>query len=339
MAEVDVMNGSVQGVGDKMPRARRVYAIFMGVVLSGVGPLGCSGSSNRVASNGGSDGTGKDGSGGPTSGGSDTDGGAESSGGTSGSGARNGLEGDSGRGGEGSGATTGTSGSTGQCVALSCEYLDECESEPVPGDCERTCTFLVGSLILKTENQLAELAGLRCSVIEANIQFFGTDITSLGGLSDLQRVDGAVTLREVALTQLDGLQNLEQAESLTIQDAENLERVELPSLAAVKSLSVYSNPNLDALVLPSLAEVERVRIIGNAALTDLDFTSLTELIELRLAGSVALSSLAGFESLTAATLLYVQGNTSLPQCEVDAFAARLGGCASCSSNDDTAVCN
>jgi hypothetical protein len=59
---------------------------------------------------------------------------------------------------------------------------------------------------------------------------------------------------------------------------------------------------------------------------------------LNISGNPALTTVGELPSLSVIDSLIIAGNTSLPQCEVDAIEARVNACTACESNDDNASC-
>ncbi len=132
--------------------------------------------------------------------------------------------------------------------------------------------------------------------------------TTLGSL----HISGNLALRDVRFERLHTIE-----EGLLVSGETACERLEFPLLDDVGGdILISGNPAVLEIDLSSLSRAGSVNITTNEALTTRDMSQFTS------ADSVAIAS-----------------NPNLPQCEVDALAARIGGCESCTQNDLEATCD
>jgi hypothetical protein len=161
-----------------------------------------------------------------------------------------------------------------------------------------------GDRVVETQADFDALVAEQCVVITQTLNFRETDLSSLVGLEGLRRVDGSLLLGINT-----GLVNLRGLDSLR----------EVGGTLGITSCQT----------LTDLGGLENVATIGSI---------------LSLITNAELQSLGALDNLTSASAMGVTGNPRLPQCQVDALAARLGlECGavvgtSCGSNDDTATC-
>ena len=146
-------------------------------------------------------------------------------------------------------------------------------------------------------------------------------------LTDLAGLAGVTSIAALDLSATDSLNSLLGAESLT----------------SIGRLSIQRCPNLTSLRgLENLQTLESLWVQANPDLTSLAaLQSITALRELHVEYNPELESLAGLDALGPGSVgsMWIFGNASLPQCEVDAFVLGLDRwCDDCCCNDATSVC-
>ncbi len=207
---------------------------------------------------------------------------------------------------------------------------------------------VVGSLVVEGNEELTELSGVD------SLKYVGLQAdTDALVLSDNARLDNVRAFRGLelllarvvvtdnpVLTSLDGLGGLRDATSVSVTNNAKLadwgafESLETCS----QTLTVANNQALESFALPSLFRSNSMAITSNEALSDVSLPSLALVsASLTVAGNPSLETL-DLSSLDSAGTLTISGNPALPQCVVDAIDQRLGGCASCAGNDETASC-
>ena len=215
--------------------------------------------------------------------------------------------------------------------------------------CLRRCASNDTHILLNSNAQVAQLAALRCDVLSVDVNIY-PGVDSLAGLETVREVIGELNiLQSYPLTSLAGLDGLEKVDgSLVFSDSANagartLKSVVLPSLKNLGSLSVLNattTESIHAIHLPSLETAGLIWIELAPDLTVIDLPVLKTVTSyVRLRKNDSLTGLSGFAALQSAHDLYVTMNPKLPQCQVDALAARLGiSCTSCDQNDPTGIC-
>jgi hypothetical protein len=152
---------------------------------------------------------------------------------------------------------------------------------------------LTGNFSARSQSDLQDLSGYTEVTGELYVgtsaSASATDVSSLAAMSCLRTVGGHFTILEnPLLTNLHGLEALEQVTRLTISTNSGLETLEGPTALAVSTI---------------------LNIRANRSLTSLG------------------------TGITGAVDLYISDNSSLPLCEANAFATRLGvACQYCTGN-------
>jgi hypothetical protein len=196
------------------------------------------------------------------------------------------------------------------------------DGPPEPAACS-------GDALITSSSELSAFSARRCSSVTGSLDIRETSgsgkidvqtvnlplLTALGGDLRVWSNYGLLALRLPALTSVGG--------ELDVDDNPHLTSLDLPVLATVGGLSIALSDDLISFSLPALTAVEGALDVGsNAALTSFALASL--------------STLGG--------PLYVQGNTSLPECQALAFKDHLvtahgfTGSWFISGNDTAATC-
>jgi hypothetical protein len=189
-------------------------------------------------------------------------------------------------------------------------------------------------------------------VINGDLTVTATDIDDLAGMGSLQRVDGALSI-EGSVASLTGLENLEAVGAFSINGTTVLLNLDaLESLSGATSLSLQGNTTLadatlslvgemTALTLSSNAALEQLQLAGvtaitgswqmqgNNVLTSIDVGSLASIGTWQVQGNALLSDLGNLDTLTSVDEMAFNGNASLSQCTIDALETRLMACTSC----------
>ncbi len=79
------------------------------------------------------------------------------------------------------------------CDDFSCPELGTCGVQREGARCVRVCT-LNEDYLVRTDDDVAQLAALRCEVIAGSLTVAGTEITSLLGLETLREVTGSLRI-------------------------------------------------------------------------------------------------------------------------------------------------
>jgi hypothetical protein len=128
---------------------------------------------------------------------------------------------------------------------------------------------------------------------------------------------------------------------LTIANNQHLSSLELPALKTV-SERFQIEVNSGAIQLPSLESVKEFAIVGNPSVTSVRMDALVSVESFWVQANQNLTTLHDLPSLAVlGSVVSIDGNPTLPQCEVDAILARaMVDCFSCAgNNDETAVCD
>jgi hypothetical protein len=229
---------------------------------------------------------------------------------------------------------------SGSCDALSCPDLGTCTLEPVADGCVRKCAFDQPYAIASNAD-VARLAALGCTLIDGSVQVVQGDADSLVGLESVSEITGSLTIDGAKLSDLRGLDGLASVHTLTVERLD-IQSIELPALSHVGQFTATLLPMLQVLSLPALETADTgVMITACSVLPRFDLRALQTVgNELNVSLNDALLTLGGLPALTSAVSLRMVDNPMLPQCEVDAIAARLGSgthC-TCSANDTNATC-
>lgn len=147
---------------------------------------------------------------------------------------------------------------------------------------------------------LMSLEGLEGKEELGGIGFASVDgLTSLRPLRDLRHVSGGIGFEAVGVRSLDGLQNLESADSVGFSESPLTQITELESLRSVGQL----------------------RLTGLPAVEEVDLSSIESLDHLQM------SSMLGIQSYTLPSVVSLEqvtfNSTSMPQCELEAWVDGL----------------
>jgi hypothetical protein len=171
---------------------------------------------------------------------------------------------------------------------------------------------LTGSLSIDGESgRVSSLAFPALTSIGGGLGFGLTALTNLDGLAGVTSVGGTMNIQDnAALTDTGGLSALATvANGLLVVANDGLTRLSLPALT-----SVATNPAPSA----GGASTGLLIVSANPALTAIDLPALTFVAP----GGVRIGD-----------------NASLPQCQADAVAAKVGQTCDCTGNTGTAACN
>jgi hypothetical protein len=179
---------------------------------------------------------------------------------------------------------------------------------------------------------------------------------------------GSVRLVETSAMQtLYGFPALEQSRGFDLIDNVALQRIDLQSnnLSSLDYFLLENNDALTRLALPSLETIDEVRVERNRALESLQgFSNVTAVELLTIDYNHSVQDLSGLGQITEVELLHIEHNHELstldgldnlmqvddqlvikrnhklPECEADAFAARLGAPEQeIERNNNEATCN
>ncbi len=203
----------------------------------------------------------------------------------------------------------------------------------------RVCT-VSGDGVLQFPTDVDLLAEQGCSVIEGALVFRGPSILDLHGLETIREVE-SLGIIQTALVNLQGLDGLTTVTDLTISNNEQSSSLELPALKTVLG-RFQIDANSGVIGFPSLQSVNEFAIVANPGVTSVRMDALASVQSFWVQANQTLTTLNDLPSLSAlVSVVSIDSNPTLPQCEVDAILARaMVNCASCaSSNDATGVCN
>jgi hypothetical protein len=247
--------------------------------------------------------------------------------------------------------------------------LAACSSPSDPGGggapAEPSTPEVTGCGTWEGDREVYDRESLRAASSDAeilgNLQIDGPELASLGGLSCLTTVRGAVDIeRADTLVDLLGLEGLTSAGSLEVGDNgeecggcdgnDHLASLDgLDGLVSVEAwLSIQYNPALTEIdALSGLGPIAgTVTVLGNASLANLDGLAGVTSIggTLYVGANDALSDIAGLDGLEEVGALYFEHNPRLPTCAVTRLVDRLRaggwtGEAVVAGNDDLASCD
>lgn len=175
------------------------------------------------------------------------------------------------------------------------------------GNLKAQNSCISGTLTLSTQAQINSFATdyPGCNTILGNLIIRGTNISSLGGLSQLTDIEGYLQIdNNPILSNLNGLQNLNAVGNwLDITNNTTLFNLSgLGGLDSCGSLSIYSNPSLTSLTgLNDLQLIDGDLIIySNEDLDNLDGLDNLQAVHgsVNLIENDLLSDISGFQSLT-----------------------------------------
>ena len=152
---------------------------------------------------------------------------------------------------------------------------------------------------------------------------------TLFGLPALERSRGIDLIDNIALERID-LQsnNLPSLDYFLVENNDALTRLDLPSsLTSIDEVRVERNRALESLQgFSNVSDVELLTIDYNHSVPDLSgFEQITEVELLHIEHNHELTTLDGLKNLSQVEdQVVIKRNHKLPECEADAFAARLG---------------
>lgn len=168
---------------------------------------------------------------------------------------------------------------------------------------------------------------------------------TLFGLPALERSRGIDLIDNVALERID-LQsnNLPSLDYFLVENNDALTRLDLPSsLTSIDEVRVERNRALESLQgFSNVSDVELLTIDYNHSVPDLSgFEQITEVELLHIEHNHELTTLDGLKNLSQVEdQVVIKRNHKLPECEADAFAARLGAAErEVERNNNEATCN
>lgn len=183
---------------------------------------------------------------------------------------------------------------------------------------------LTDGIVFKTQGQIDSfpINYPNCTIIDGNLYIgeygsYGTSISNLNGLSNINVIKSLYILKNKNLTSLDGLNNLDTIQ-VNLKIESNVQLTNLIGLNNLRKvgyeLSIRSNFGLKTLIgLSNLSSVgDLLRIRSNIALT-----STTGLYKLKTAGHItiasndSLTSLIGFNKLETTGNLIIFNNDAL----------------------------
>jgi hypothetical protein len=226
-------------------------------------------------------------------------------------------------------------------VSTTQELVEDCEVET-------GCTTHVGDLMVRTEDDVAALAGVQA--VRGNLIL---DLEDSTGLEAIEYVEGSLAMGARDLSALSGMSGLRAAEDgLSLLCVRGDDLSGLAGLEAVGDLTVVGAGELTALALPSLARIDGElqldqasdQACGGATRTLHSLTALGPWDPaLTRVGSVDIQSARVLPSLGAlAQVTQVDGdvtfldNGSLSECEIEAWleATEVGGATDLRNNAD-----
>ncbi len=180
------------------------------------------------------------------------------------------------------------------------------------------------SLVFIENGALTSLEALGASAaaplqLQTNLLVNGNPLLgALRGLSGLTGLPSITIVGNAALTEIGGLTDLDDAESINLFQNPLLATCAFPNLSTTRYLTIVMNDALRTVSLPALHTVSG---------------------QLTLSENSALEDVGTLDALTYAGELTILRNPMLPQCFVDALDARLMSCSRCDQNDTSATCD
>jgi hypothetical protein len=168
-------------------------------------------------------------------------------------------------------------------------------------------------------------------------------VQNLNGLANLERADASLYLNNVPqLTTLQGLAKLEQTKNLLINGLSSLKDLRgLEGIREIDGFEIAANAALESFTgLENLTRANNtILIANNMALSSLDgLSGLSSVQAFYVSANMSLSSLRGLGALATANTLAIQGNRSLPECEVEWLAKRVNAPAPRNQNGPAGTC-
>jgi hypothetical protein len=170
--------------------------------------------------------------------------------------------------------------------------------------------------------------------------FRSLSILDLSGLETIREVE-SLGIVQTGLEDLQGLDGLTTVTDFTISNNEQLSSLELPALETVLG-RFQIEVNSGVIEFPSLESVGEFAIVANPGVTSVRMDALQSVGSFWVQANQTLTTLHDLPALSAlGSVVSIDSNPTLPQCEVDAILARaMVNCFSCAgSNDEAAVCN
>lgn len=187
------------------------------------------------------------------------------------------------------------------------------------------------SVIIEDAPQLSDLRALSPA---RNIGIFNLTRTAVTGLDsfELQRVETLYLAENPALSDLDGLSHLGEAESIIIADNDALVRMDLPELTGWSNLSVSGNDVLEAVDdanggaswtsvaspidgLPVAYQRQLLAISGNPHVTHISMLDALDVERVVINQNPSLSTL-DMPAVTRADTLWLEDNAALSRVEL-----------------------
>ena len=211
-----------------------------------------------------------------------------------------------------------------------CVLLFGCSNNSDPEEVvEMSCGIYQGSINLRTPGEIAQFAACNYTEVTGTLGIFDGNvqnpITSLSALSSLERIGGRLSLVQLsALSNLDGLQNIESAAGISIHFTDLLENLGELDKLQTNSIELSNNAslrNIDALDMDA-DEIWTIGLNDNPLLESLNcFSNITSIrIALIIDNNDSLLDLSGLDNVENIGLnnitdccgsLYIDGNQNL----------------------------
>jgi len=177
---------------------------------------------------------------------------------------------------------------------------------------------------------------------EINLIFSGNAaLASLDGLQSIKKPLGFMATGNPLLSDVSGFSPESAAENI-LYSGNSVIEINLPDLVSVGgSVQVTAEQACTSFKMPIVDYLGgEVVVGGNPNLLEVHLASLTRVLGITIAENPKLTTVGGLPSLTDVDeTISITDNVSLPQCEVDEIASRLGAaCTSCTGNDEDGVC-
>ncbi len=183
-----------------------------------------------------------------------------------------------------------------------------------------------GDVVLSSQSDVDDFTNLypNCTDINGSLRILGTNISSLAPLSVISSIgNGLFISNSNSLTDLSGLENINELQCLTIQANSNLksiaglQNVFLNAATSACDLRIENNPQLASLegLLMTGSEIGKLIIFGNTSLFNL--SGLENLVginsEISILGNNSLTSVSelGNVAPTTLSLFHIENNSSL----------------------------
>lgn len=226
-------------------------------------------------------------------------------------------------------------GGTAGMPEFSCPELGLCYIDCTIADhCLRRCALEASTF--GTNEAVEQVAALKCEMLDSPFIVYG-DVTSVEGLETIRIARSQVSVDIPEIDDVSGLSGLERVEGKLVIASVAATEIEFPVLEEVgASLYVVGLGSVQRIRLPKLTTVGEDCDINSTFATEIDLDALERVgTNLRISSNPKLTTLNELPSLVEAQSLEIAKNDELPQCEVDAIAARLGlECDLCAENSE-----